>query len=218
MMSFVEITSPEQMATVLGEKSQIAYAVLFLGAFFETLIPFSLAILGEVFFLSGALLAGMGALDLWAVMAVLYAGGILGDNASYWLGRHYGTSLFERLTHWPGIGRLVHSENYQRGVGFFQRRGAVAVFTARLSGPLSWVMPAMAGVFRLNYITFLRFNTLGVLIGIGQFILVGYFFGEHLEAILAWLDRFGLDIIITVTALIALGVFAWRYLARLRKL
>jgi membrane-associated protein len=127
------------------------------------------------------------------------------------MGRYYGASLFERLAHWPGVGRLMHSDNYQRGVDFFQRRGAVAVFTARLSGPLSWVMPAMAGVFRLNYPTFLRFNTLGVMIGIGQFILLGYFFGGQLESLLAWFHQFNFSIVISIMALIALGIFCWWY-------
>jgi membrane-associated protein len=168
----------------LAQHRDSAYAVLFLGAFFETLIPFSLAILGEIFFLSGAILAGLGTLDLWAVTGVLYLGGILGDNASYWIGRRYGQGLFARLSHLPRIGRHLHVENYRRGLEFFRRRGAFAVLAARFSGPLSWVMPALAGVFRLHYITFLRFNSLGVVLGIGQFILLGYFFGTHLESIL----------------------------------
>jgi len=212
MTSFADITSPEQMAAVIGAQRQMAYALLFLGAFFETLIPFSLAVLGEVFFLSGALLAGMGALDIWAVVGVLYAGGILGDNASYWLGRNYGASLFERLSCWPLVGRLMHDNNYQRGIDFFQRRGAIAVFTARLSGPLSWVMPAMAGAFRLNYATFLRFNTLGVIIGIGQFIVLGYFFGGQLETILAWFRQTDISNIITITALFMLGIVGCWYI------
>ena len=216
MTSFVDITSPQQMAALLGEQNQIAYAVLFLGAFFETLIPFSLVVLGEIFFLSGALLAGMGALDLWLVMAVLYAGGIGGDNLSYWLGRHYGASLFGHLAQWPGAGRLIHPDNYRRGREFFQRRGALAVLIARLSGPLSWVTPAMAGIFRLNYATFLRFNTLGVVIGIGEFILIGYFFGGHITSILEWFSNMSATIAI-IAALIALGTFcSWYYFTRLK--
>lgn len=200
----------DQLLTLLGAHDRAAYAVLFLGAFFETLIPFSLAVVGEVFFLAGAILAGVGTLELWAVMAVLFGGGLLGDNASYWIGRHYGNNFFDRLSRWPVARRLVRAEHYDKGQAFFQRHGALAVLIARLSGPLSWVMPAMAGTFRLDYATFLRFNTLGVIVGIGQFILLGYFFGSHMDAILGWLDRFGL--------LVAAGVFcgvtfmAWRHL------
>jgi membrane-associated protein len=208
-MSFVDSASIQQVSAALGEQREAAYAVLFLGAFFETLIPTSLFVLGEVFFLAGALLAGMGTLNVWIVLAVLYAGGILGDNASYWLGRRYGLSLFEGLARWPLVGRLLHRDNYLRGVSFFERRGAAAVFAARLSGPLSWVTPAMAGVFRLDYATFFSFNFLGIVIGIGQFILLGYFFGEYLPSILEWADRFSTTILASLSATIAAGAWYW---------
>ena len=216
MTSFVDITTPQQMVALLGNHSQIAYAVLFLGAFFETLIPFSLIVLGEVFFLAGALLAGMGALDLWLVMTALYAGGIGGDNLSYWLGRHYGIPLFGQLARWPWVGRVIHDANHQRGMEFFERRGAMAVLIARLSGPLSWVTPAMAGVFRLNYATFVRFNALGVIIGIGEFILIGYFFGNHLPAILAWFSNMSATIALIAALIAVLGFCSWYYLTRLK--
>jgi membrane-associated protein len=106
------------------------------------------------------------------------------------------------------VGRLFQRQNYQKGIDFFHRRGAFAVFAARLSGPFSWVMPAMAGAFRLKYPTFLQFNTLGVILGISQFIVLGYFFGSHLHEILGWLERYGL----AITLILALLAFAgWRF-------
>lgn len=207
-MSYADPAWVGTLLTKLGSHSDALYAMLFLGAFFETLFPFSLAVMGEVVFLTGALLAGVGSLDLWAVVVALYAGGLLGDNASYWMGRHYGVSLFDRLAQWRLARRLVRAGSYERGVEFFRRRGAAAVLIARLSGPLSWITPAMAGTFRLDYGVFLRFNTLGVLLGIGQFIVVGYFFGSHLSDILGWLDRFGITIFACV--LIAASAVVWR--------
>jgi membrane-associated protein len=208
MMPSAELPALEALTGFLTVHRETAYGVLFLGAFFETLIPFSLAVLGEIFFLSGALLAGIGTLDLWAVMGVLYAGGVLGDNASYWLGRHWGGELFQRLARWPLIGRLLRPEQFDKGSDFFRRHGALAVFTARLAGPLSWVMPALAGTFRLHYPTFLAFNTLGILLGIGQFIVLGYVFGSQLDTLLAWLQRYGPALAAFALA-IMLGI-AWR--------
>lgn len=210
-MSFAELGTFEQAIPFLQQHRNIAYGLLFFGAFFETVIPFSLLILGEVFFLSGALLAGMGVLDLWLVMLVLYSGGILGDNLSYWMGYRYGTGLFDRLQHWPVVGRLIHRENYEKGVAFFEKRGALAVFIARLSGPLSWVTPALAGIFRLDYGTFLRFNTPAVIIGISEFIIIGYFFGHHIGAILAGLHRYGLIVAVVLLGLILLILIIRRY-------
>jgi membrane-associated protein len=210
-MSSVNLDTLQHLTDVLGEHNRLAYLALFLGSFFETLIPVSLFVLGELFFITGALLAGMEVLNVWLVLTVLYAGGILGDNASYWLGRRYGEQLFELMVRMPLVGRLAHYENYQRGVAFFQRRGAVAIFAARLSGPLSWVMPAMAGMFRLNYTTFIRFNTLGVIIGIGQFIVVGYFFGASLPAIIDAAERYGATFFfLLLCASLVLAARYWR--------
>lgn len=189
MMSSADVTALQNIADTLGQYDRLAYVVLFLGAFFETLIPFSLVVMGELFFLAGALLAGMQVLDVWLVVIVLCVGGILGDNASYWLGRYFGAGLFATLPRLPFMKKAVLNNIFHRGVEFFERRGAVAVFAGRLSGPLSWVTPAMAGMFRLDYKTFIRFNTLGVVIGIGQFIVAGYFFGTYLPEIIACARR-----------------------------
>ncbi|MET0067686.1 MAG: DedA family protein [Candidatus Thiodiazotropha sp.] len=208
-MSFAELLQPQFLTERLAEYRNGAYAVLFLGAFFETLIPFSLAILGEVFFISGALLAGMGALNVWGVFGVMLLGGVLGDHASYWLGRRYGRGLFDQLARWPLPGRMFKPEGYRRGRAFFRRRGALAVFAARFSGPLSWVMPALAGVFRLDYRTFARFNALGVALGIGQFILVGYFFGVYMPQILDMLGRYAGWGVFGLVCLVGL-LWVWR--------
>ncbi|OZB74248.1 MAG: hypothetical protein B7X37_06280 [Halothiobacillus sp. 14-55-98] len=202
-MPFADLASFEQAIPFLQQHQHTAYVILFCGALFETLIPFSLIVLGEVFFLSGAVLAGLGVLDVWMVMLVLFSGGILGDNLSYWLGYRYGNSLFERLQHWPLIGRMVHQENYEKGVAFFEKRGASAVFIARLSGPLSWITPTLAGIFRLNYGTFVRFNTPAVIIGISQFIILGYFFGSYIRPLLNWAHQYGPALALIVVGLIA---------------
>jgi len=190
-MLFAELHSTHDFLALFSHYRNAAYPVLFLGAFFETLIPFSLVIYGEPFFIAGAVLAGVGTLDIGSVAAVLYAGGILGDNCSYWLGRCYGMELFDNLSRWPMTRRYFRHNSHEKGISFFRRRGSSAVFLARLCGPFSWFVPALAGVFRLRYQSFLLFNTLGVIIGIGEFLVLGYFFGNNLDSIAIWLTRFG---------------------------
>ena len=166
-----------------------AYPVLFLGACLETLVPLSLVVPGEFVLLCGAALAGSGALELRGVLAALYGGGLLGDNGSYWIGRRCGARLWQQLERWPVLQRLVRPGSYLRGVEFFRRHGAWAIFAARLSGPLSWVVPALAGSLRLDYPTFVRFNTPAVLVGISGFVLAGYSLGAHLTALCVGLPR-----------------------------
>ncbi|MGC8519408.1 MAG: DedA family protein [Steroidobacteraceae bacterium] len=181
-MSSADSGALHAMLGFLAAHRPWAYPVLFLGAYFETVLPFSLFVPGEAFLLGGALLAGAGALDLGAVAAALCAGGLLGDHSSYWLGRRCGAGLLARPS--SGVVQRIRT----RGCDFFRRRGASAVFWARLAGPLSWVTPTLAGAFELDYRTFLTFNTPGVLLGIGEFLLIGYCFGAHLGALCATLQ------------------------------
>lgn len=207
-MSFAEFNTTNDFLALFINYRSAAYPILFLGAFFETLIPFSLVIYGEPFFIAGAVLAGAGTLDIWPVAGVLYAGGILGDNCSYWLGRCYGMELFNRLAKWPPARRYFRHTSYEKGISFFHRRGSSAVFFARLSGPFSWFVPALAGVFQLRYPRFILFNTLGVVLGIGEFLVLGYFFGTNLDSIVIWLARLGY--IPLVIILLILSVALWR--------
>lgn len=190
-MSFADISSYNDLLVLLTNYHRAAYPVLFLGAFLETLIPFSFVVYGEFFFLAGAVLAGTGHLELPLVATVLYAGGILGDNCSYWLGRRYGMGMFERVGSWKYTRRFLGSDRQKKGIRFFTKHGAWAVFLARLCGPFSWFVPALAGSFRLQYRRFLLFNTFGVLIGIGEFLAVGYLFGNQIDTIMAWLKKSG---------------------------
>ena len=203
-MLFAEISSFEQVLALLGSYRTLAYPILFLGAFLETLIPFSLVIYGEFFFIAGAVLAGVGELDILLVAAVLYSGGILGDNCSYWLGRKYGRNLFTRLSGWPVSARYFHGGMEEKGIAFFQRRGDGAVFFARLCGPFSWFVPALAGSFKQRHGRVLLFNSLGVIIGIGEFLAVGYLLGNNLDRIFSWLTRLGYIPIAAIATIVVL--------------
>lgn len=207
-MSFAELGSLQGFLVFFERHQASTYQILFLGAFFETLIPFSFVVYGELFFLAGAVLAGIGKLDIGMVALVAYSGGVLGDTSSYWLGRLYGPGLFNMLAGWPPARRFLREDVRQKGLAFFHRRGAAAVFFARLCGPFSWFIPALAGTFHLPYARFVLFNTLGVVLGIGEFLLAGYLLGDNLDTIALWLNRLGYMPV--AMAIPILAFFLWR--------
>lgn len=168
----------------LAPHTTLAYFILFFGAYFETVFPFSFLLHGEIFFLSGSILAGLGVLNIWIVTAISLLGGILGDNTSFLLGRRMGKQFFNRVQGWWIIGKYMTEENFARAVEFFEKRGFYAVFIARLSGPLSWVTPFLAGTFKMPAWAFFRFNAPGVMIGVGEFMAVGYFAGANYASVL----------------------------------
>jgi len=178
-----------------------AYLVLGLGSFFETLIGPSFVVPGEIFFVSGGVLAGSGVLNIAYVAGAVYLGAILGDSTSYLLGYLIGRRIFKE-------GRFIFNpENFRKGDAFFKRYGPKAAFLARILGPLSWITPFLMGIYRVPYRKFLPYNVLGVLVGVGGFVLGGYIFGTAFTDIAASVGRFAILIPIGVVALIAGGYY-----------
>jgi len=180
----------DQFITFLLHHKEMAYAILFMGSMFETIIGFSFFIYGEIFFLSGSIMAGMGILNIWLVIMVLYLGGILGDNISYFLGRKYGFAFYSTLKNIRFFKRFINKKNFTKGIRFFRKYGALSVFFGRLLGPISWITPFVVGAYKLEYKKFLPYEIMGVLIGIGQFIIVGYFFGRHFDVLLKVVETY----------------------------
>ncbi len=177
----------------------LAYAVLFLGSYFETLIGVGFFIYGEIFFIPGALLAGAGVLNIWLVAVALIAGGVLGDSSSFVLGKKYGASIFKEHN------KIFSLTNYQKGLDFFDKYGTKAIFFARLLGPVSWITPFLAGTYNVPYKKFIGYNILGVTVGIGQFLIVGYFFGANYETVLSIIKNDA--IVVGIVAVIVLGLY-----------
>lgn len=169
----------ENTGTFLAAHTLPSYTVLFLGSYFETLIGVGFFIYGEIFFIPGALLAGAGVLNIWIVALTLIAGGVLGDSSSFVLGRRWGTSIFKEHN------KIFNHTNYQKGLDFFAKYGTKAVFFARLLGPVSWITPFLAGTYKVPYQKFILYNIAGVTVGIGQFLIIGYFFGANYQAALS---------------------------------
>ncbi len=187
----------------------IAYGVLFFGMYFETLIFTSVVLPGEIFLLAGPILAGTGVLNIWLVCIVLYGGAVLGDNSSFLLGRRLGKSFFKE-------GRFIFNpQNYAKGEKYFREHGKKSIFLARLLGPLSWITPFLAGTYGISYRDFLKYNLPGILVGVGEFLVVGYFFGSQYRKVLFIVQHYVLAVIAGIMIiLIAVWYFKKRKAGR----
>jgi len=200
-MDFINLTLISTLA-FLQAHTALAYLVLFVGSFLETLVGIGFFIYGEFLFLPAAILAGSHVLDIWLVIISLVGGGIVGDSVSFFLGAHYGIKIFKDEA------RFLNHTNRKKGEEFFQKYGDKGIFLARLLGPLSWITPFLAGVYAVPYRRFLKYNIPGVMVGIGQFIIVGYFFGSQYKEILNFIQTYMAIIIFSLLILfiIYLGI------------
>jgi|SRR3989344_216111 len=178
----------------LSEHTVLTYVVVFVGSYADTIVGVNFVIRGEIFFIASSALAGTGVLNIWLVSFLVLTASVLGDHTSYWLGLKYGKHLFKE-------GRWIFNPaNEKRGADFFKRFGAKAVLIARLLGPLTWITPFMAGMYRVPYSEFLPYNIAGVCIGVGQFLVIGYVFGTSYARVLALEQRYAFLIILAIVA------------------
>ncbi len=137
---------------------------LFIGAF----IPF---ITGDSLVFAAGLVAAAHQDSINIVVMVIGVGiaAFLGDQVGYTLGRHYGRPyLDERKGKWIQRG-ITRSEQ------FYERYGWWSIVVARFIPWARVIIPALAGIGRMNYYKFFSANLVGAMFWGCGLTLAGYF-------------------------------------------
>jgi membrane protein DedA with SNARE-associated domain len=184
-----------------------AGVVLFLAILAEQIgIPVPAA---PVLVAAGAL-ATDGALSLSMAIAITVAACAPGDLMWYYAGRRRGKRVPELLRRiFPGDRSFRLSER------FFNRFGIAAVAGAKFVPGVSFLIPALAGAFKINLAKFLWFDLLGSLLYGIFYIQVGAIFSNEISGAMRTLSGFGLWIALVVVGSIA--VFAICQYAQIRR-
>ena len=194
------------MSAVLDTAAHLAspwaYIVLALLAAAESAAFVGLAIPGETAMLLGGFLAFQGRVSLPVMMAAGAVGAIVGDSVGYEIGRAFGEPLKRSR-----LGRRVGAARWARGEAYLRAKGGRAVFLGRFVGLLRALVPALAGMSRLPYRTFLPWNAAGGLVWAPGFVLLGYLAGRSYQQVerIAGRASLLLLLVVVVVATVVLG-------------
>jgi len=181
--------------------AQYGYLALFVGTFLE----------GETILL----LAGFAAqspdfnLDLRLVILVAFCGSLAGDQAAFFIGRHFGRKLVERSEKWRKRAEKVHT--------MLRKYQEVLILSFRFFYGLRNLTPFVLGTADISVVKFFLLNAVGAAIWAVSFAFVGYAFGSLLENVLTRVIdnvHHAELAILGVAALIALGVWLRKALRR----
>ena len=114
-----------------------------------------------------------GGIVLWQVIAAMEAGTVLGSSLLYLLARRGGRGVVERYGSFIGIGPA----QLDRAELQLQRHGALGVLLGRLLPGLRILTAIACGIFRVPFRVFLPAMSLGSLIYIVGYTMLGYFAG-----------------------------------------
>jgi membrane protein DedA with SNARE-associated domain len=147
---------------------QYGYLALFIGTFLE----------GETILL----LAGFAAqspqfnLDLRLVMFFAFAGSLAGDQAAFFVGRHFGRRLVEKSEKWRTRTERVHS--------MLKKYHEILILSFRFFYGLRNLTPFVLGTADISVRKFFLLNAIGAAVWAATFASVGYLCGSLLENVL----------------------------------
>lgn len=181
--------------------------IVFLVAAAETAMFVGLLVPAEATVLVAAFMADVGYFDVRHVLAATLAGGFLGDQIGYALGRFSGHRV---AAHQGRLGRMWRRHE-ARATLLFQRRSIFAVTLARFISFVRTLMPWFAGMTRMSYPRFLVYDIIGVAGWGVASVTAGMLAGRSWQALAGVLGTVSALVVAVIIATIAvLGVRARR--------
>ena len=174
-----------------GLITQYGYLALLLGSIAE----------GETFTLLGGVAAHEGLLNFAGVVLAAMAGGVIGDELLYWIGRRYGTKILRKLK--------KHQDKVIKANRLIQRHPSLFVIGVRFMYGFRIIGPIIIGASHLKPIKFLVLNIIGAAIWATLFVSFCYFAGGIIAPWLHKLDQHLKHILWLVAAVIFAFALRW---------
>lgn len=128
---------------------------------------------GPVATLIAALLASLGAFNVFMVLIFSIAGDIIGDVVLYGLGYKYGLGFVRHIGKYAGITEklVLRMEKY------FEKHGGKTIFAVKSTTGLCWAAFTAAGIVKMDFKKFIKYSLLGGIVWSGFLVAMGYFYG-----------------------------------------
>ncbi|WP_198266132.1 DedA family protein [sulfur-oxidizing endosymbiont of Gigantopelta aegis] len=153
----------------LIKQSQYTGLIVFLIAFLETFLLIGFFFPGSIALIAIGGLIASGHLDLWPTLFWAFAGAVIGDNLSFWIGVYFQAPLKKTRLY------QKHQSEFAKGEEFFHQYGIYSVVLGRFIGPIRAVIPAIAGSLGMSGRLFFLVNICSALLWAPIYILPGYF-------------------------------------------
>lgn len=170
------LTNPDQLIRVLSSTLTgfWGYALLCAIVFSETGLLVGFFLPGDSLLFTIGVVVGAGQLNLVAIILALTVAAIIGDATGYYLGYRTGPAIFRKKD-----GLLFKQEYVTKTQEFYAKHGGKTIIYAKFVPIVRTFAPFMAGVGRMNYPHYLRYNIIGSVAWISSMTIAGYLLGKN---------------------------------------
>ena len=133
----------------------------------------------EVILIIAGYLASIGLINIWGAIIAAFFGVFWGDNLAYHIGFKKGEGFLRKL-----VDRFkISSRQFTRAKSFLDHHCLKAIFLSRFLLGIRFLMPYMAGAFRLPRVKFTTGAGLAALIWVPGVITLSFYFSQALDLV-----------------------------------
>lgn len=156
-------------------------------------------------------LVAQGSFNGFLVILVSTLGSITGSLIFYYIGKTWGYVLVQRY----GKYVLVDTEDIKKTEAWFNKRGDLTIFLARLIPVVRHLISLIAGFGNMNVKKFTIYTILGAVLWNGILTYLGFLLGQHWNEVSQYMENF--DLVIVILIIVGCLYFVYRHLARAKK-
>jgi len=116
--------------------------------------------------------ASTGYLNIFWIIIISIAGNILGDNLGYFLARKYGQEVLSRI----GFRRILESKTLKKIEIKFNEHPGFIILSSRFEVLSTLSVNLLSGISKTNYKKYLLFESIGSIMQVTFYSMVGYLF------------------------------------------
>ncbi|MDQ1284405.1 MAG: hypothetical protein QG620_753 [Patescibacteria group bacterium] len=163
---------------------------------------------GPVVTIIAAMLASLGAFNVFVVLILSIIGDMAGDVILYGLGYRYGLGFVRRVGKYMGITEKLVA----RMEKYFARHGGKTIFAVKSTTGLCWAAFTAAGIVKMDFKKFLKYSFLGGIVWSSFLVAMGYFYGYLWREIKQYIESIGWIIsVLAVATFVAITLYKnWR--------
>lgn len=189
--------------------SSLGYAGIFFLMMLESMV---VPVPSEFVMPFAGFLVAQGTFNFILIIIASTLGSITGSLIFYYIGKTGGHTLVEKY----GKYVLVDTEDIKKTEKWFQKRGDLTVFLARLIPVVRHLISFIAGIGKMKVKKFTLYTILGATLWNGILTYFGFILGQHWNEVSQYVEE--LDLVIVILLIIGCVFFAYRHIMRRKKI
>jgi membrane protein DedA with SNARE-associated domain len=141
---------------------------------------------GPVVTIISAMLAALGAFNVYVVLIFSIAGDMIGDIILYGLGYKFGFTFVRRVGKYIGITESL----VMRMQKYFEKHGGKTIFAVKSTTGLCWATFVAAGIVKMDFKKFVKNSFYGGVVWSSFLVAMGYFYGylwREIKQSISWI-------------------------------